>query len=625
MFENEGSLLEKIFPENNKRVRRQKQNDIRVIIGNPPYSAGQNSENDGNKNLKYENLDQRIRETYAEYSTATLKNSLYDSYIRGIRWASDRMKDKGIIAYVTNGSFIDNNAMDGLRKSLTDEFSSVYCFNLRGNARTSGEDRRKEKGNIFGEGTRTPVAITLLIKNPEKTGECELFYHDIGDYLSREEKLEIIQRSIDFSRIQWKKITPNDSHDWINQRDPAFDKFISLGDKKDPNSKTIFDILSSGIKTNRDSWCYNFSAYKLTENMTRMIDFYNQQREEYHSLKGNKPAVENFIDTDPKKISWTREVKQDLTRNKEGTFSQNSVRFSMYRPFTKQIMYFDRQFNNCVYQMPKILPKENLDNLVICVTGMGVVKDFSALISDVLPDLCIQGAATAGQCFPLYRYEKLEKTDQISLFTETAGYTKKENIPDEILEDFRQIYSTPDITKEDIFYYVYGILHSPEYKTRFAADLKKMLPHIPYAENFLAFSKAGRDLAHWHLNYETIDPYPLVEYQSELYLDEDDYRVEKMVFGNRNKDKTTIIYNSKITLSGIPLEAYDYKVCDRSALEWIIERYQYTKDKDSGITNDPNDWSEEPRYILDLVKRIVRVSVETVKIVNSLPALKEKK
>jgi predicted helicase len=623
MFENEGSLLEKIFPENNKRVRRQKQNDIRVIIGNPPYSAGQNSENDGNKNLKYDNLDQRIRETYGEFSTATNKNSLYDSYIRGIRWASDRMKDKGIIAYVTNGSFIDNNAMDGLRKSLTDEFSSVYCFNLRGNARTSGEDRRKEKGNVFGEGTRTPVAITLLIKNPKKTGKCELFYHDIGDYLSREDKLEIIQRSIDFSRISWEKMKPNDSYDWINQRDPAFDKFISLGEKETNSEKTIFDLYSLGINTNRDTWIYNYSKNVLVKNMQNMINFYNDQVKNYELALQKKLDLEidDFVDNNPQKIKWSSSLKQKLSQKQTLVLRKEKVREAMYRPYFKQWLYFNRVLNHRVGKTDQFFP-DNKENLTISVTGISATKDFSVLIINCLPDLEL---IAKSRTFPLYRYEKVEKTDQTSLFTETEGYTKKENIPDEILEDFQQNYSTKQITKEDIFYYIYGILHSPEYKTRFAADLKKMLPRIPYAEDFWAFSKAGRELAHWHLNYEAIEPYPLVEYQSELYIDDDDYRVEKMVFGNRNKDKTTIIYNSKIKLSGIPLEAYDYIVNGKSALEWIIERYQYTKDKDSGITNDPNDWSEEPRYILDLVKRIVRVSVETVKIVNSLPALKEKK
>ena len=631
MFENAGYLLESIFPENNQRVINQKQRNITVIIGNPPYSAGQTSENDGNKNLKYENLDQKIANSYAKYSTATLKNSLYDSYIRGFRWASDRIKDQGIVCFVSNGSFIDNNAMDGFRKCLVDEFTSIYCFNLRGNARTSGEQRRQEKGNVFGEGTRTTIAIIFLIKNSSKKSENKVFYHDIGDYLSQKEKLDIIKNFGDISTMKWQEITPNENYDWINQRHDDFESFISLGDKKDATSKTIFDVYSGGVKTNRDVWVYNFSHQSVINNMTRMIDFYNQQVEEFKNhLKGQtltnaeqrKKQVENFIDTDPKKISWSRELKYHVGRDIEHSFKSDFITYSMYRPFCKQWIYFDKNFNDVQGQMLKIFPNQNLENLAICVTGIGASKDFSALITDVIPNLHFHDTC---QCFPLYTYEKQSELGSLFATATTEQYTKKENIPDSILKEYQQKYQDKTITKSDIFYYIYGVLHSPEYKQRFASDLKKMLPRIPFTADFWTFSQAGRELGYYHLNYETIEPYELEEFKKELYLDDKDYQVEKMVFGkNKNGiDKTIIIYNSKLTLSQIPLEAYEYIVNGKSALEWIMERYKVTKDKDSGIINDPNHWSENPRYIVDLVKRIVRVSLETVRIVKSLPALNE--
>ncbi|MBD2151196.1 hypothetical protein H6F44_13855 [Pseudanabaena sp. FACHB-1277] len=632
MFESQGTLNEVMFPENNQRVVRQRNNDIRVIIGNPPYSAGQTSQNDGNQNLEYTELDKTIRNTYAKNSSASSVRNLYDSYIRAIRWASDRIKNKGIVCFVTNGSFIDSNNMDGLRKCLTDEFTSVYCFNLRGNQRTSGETSRQEGGKIFGSGSRAAIAITLLIKNPEKTGEHQLFYHDIGDYLSREEKLDKIKNFGSFTSINWDSLLPNDSQDWINQRDPEFDEFISLGDKKDKSNKTIFDEYSLGIATARDIWTYNFSRHSLIENMTEMIHFYNSQVEDFKiysqgktfsNVEARQKQVEVFINTDPKSISWSRGLKNDLGRLVNYEFNNDSVVKGMYRPYCKQWSYFNKHFNDMVYQIPKIFPNENLRNLVISVTGIGASKGFSALITDAIPNLHLHDT---GQCFPLYTYEKPEPTDQTSLFLTETGYTKKENIPDTILSDFQTTYQDQTITKEDIFYYVYGILHSPEYKQRFAADLKKMLPRIPYAADFHSFSTAGRNLAQWHLNYENIEPYPLEEFKSELYLEDKDYRVSKMKFGVKNKaiDKTTIIYNSKITLSGIPLQAYEYIVNGKPALEWIMERYQLTRDKDSGITNNPNDWSDDPHYIIDLVKRIVRVSIESVKIVNSLPPLNER-
>jgi predicted helicase len=631
MFENEGYLLESIFPENNQRVINQKQRNITVIIGNPPYSAGQASENDGNKNLKYEILDEKIRNSYAKYSTATLKNSLYDSYIRGFRWASDRIKDQGIVCFVSNGSFIDNNAMDGFRKCLVDEFTSIYCFNLRGNARTSGEQRRQEKGNVFGEGTRTTIAIIFLIKNSSKKSENKVFYHDIGDYLNQKEKLDIIKNFGDISTMKWQEITPNENYDWINQRHDDFESFISLGDKKDATTKTIFDVYSGGVKTNRDAWVYNFYQQSVINNMTRMIDFYNQQVEQFKDyVKGQtltnveqrNKLLESFIDTDAKKISWSGELKEDCGKLIIHTFNPNQVVTGIYRPFCKQNYYYNKDLNNRLYQIPKIFPNQNLENLVICVTGRGSTKEFSALITNILPDLEL---ISKSQCFPLYIYEKQSELGSLFATANTEQYTKKENISDSILKEYQQKYQDKTISKEDIFYYIYGVLHSPEYKQRFASDLKKMLPRIPFTADFWTFSQAGRELAYYHINYETIEPYELEEFKKELYLDDEDYQVEKMVFGKHKNgiDKTIIIYNSKLTLSQIPLEAYEYIVCDKSALEWIMERYKVTKDKDSGIINDPNHWSENPRYIVELVKRIVKVSLETVKIVNSLPALNE--
>lgn len=644
---NEGQAkIDDQFPENNKRAARQSGIDIRVIIGNPPYSAQQDSENDSNKNLKYPHLDERIRSTYAAGSSATLVKNLYDSYIRAVRWASDRIKDKGVICYVTNGSFIDANNMDGLRKCLVEEFSYAYVFNLRGNARTSGEQRRMEKGNVFGEGTRTPVAITLLVKNPARQGAGELFYHDIGDYLSREEKLKIITDFASIGDVPWRKLIPNSSHDWINQRDPAFDAFMPLGDKSNANEKTLFDNYSQGILTARDTWAYSFSHQALADNMGRMIAFYNQQVEGFQKLQKTLPAtnaterqkrVEEFIDTDPKKISWTRATKNAVGRGASYPYRTDAATRALYRPFSKQWLYFDRQFNEMVYQMPKIFPDESVENWVICAVGRGATKDFSALIADTLPDYEM---ISKGQCFPLYTYEKKEEdaSPHADMFSSgeqaTHGaYVRRENIPDEMLAEFRKCYAASrgaDITKLDIFCYVYGVLHSPEYKKRFEADLKKMLPRIPFARDFWAFSKAGRELAQWHLNYEKVEPYPLQQSSEHLDLgDKELYQVRKMTFGKTNgkEDKSTIIYNSKIRLGGIPPEAYEYIVNGKPALEWVMERYQVTTDKDSGIKNDPNDWAvehDDPQYILNLVKRIVRVSVETVKIVKGLSALDER-
>lgn len=636
--EGDGTLDEQMFPDNNRRAKKQKAVDIRVIVGNPPYSAQQDSENDDNKNLKYPTLDDRIRSTYAAQSNAGLLKNLYDSYIRAIRWGSNRIKDKGIICYVTNGSFIDANNMDGLRKCLADEFSAVYVFNLRGNQRTSGEQSRKEGGKVFGSGSRATVAITLLVKDSSKPSAGMIHYHDIGDYLTKEEKLQAVQDAGSVENIPWRTITPNEHGDWINARDPAFAKFMALGDKDDDKALRLFDTYSQGVLTARDAWAYNFSRDRLADNMSRMIVFYNTQREAYAKAakraKDELPAVEDVIETDPKKISWTRNLKGDVRKQKEYEFEDENIVTGLYRPFTKERLYFSRRFNEMIYQMHKLFPHAGSENLVIAVAGVGASKGFSALLSSTPPNY---HTLDTGMYFPLYYYDEAPKGDLLSA-AGNDGLIRRDAISDAALATFRKTYANArgaDIGKEDLFYYVYGILHSPEYKTRFEADLKKQLPRIPFARDFWAFSQAGRELAQWHLNYETVEPYPLQQ-MGELDLgDSALYRVQKMAWAKRRdenkrlvEDKTTLIYNSRITLGGIPSEALDYIVNGKPALEWIIERYAVTTDKDSGIVNNPNDWATEhddPAYILNLFKRLVRVSLETVRIVKSLPALDELK
>jgi predicted helicase len=590
--------------------------------------------------LKYPKLDERIQKTYAAYSTATNKNSLYASEIKALRWASDRIGEEGVVAFVTNGSFIDGNTADGLRKCLTQEFSHLYVFNLRGNQRTSGEVSRREGGKIFGEGSRNTVTIVLMVKDPKHQGACALHYHDIGDYLSREEKLAIIaqlgsiealDRGMDLGDghglRRWQMLTPNAAGDWINQRNPEFEGFVALND--DP--KAIFSARTRGVETSRDDWVYNFSRAAVAENMRRMIDFYNSQVVAFGEQcraagKDAEKVAQRLIDTDPKKIKWTRGLIGHLSHARVAEFSDDKIGIGLYRPFSKAWLYYDRQFNE--YFKEKLFPSTRHPNLAISVTGVGVSKDFACLIVDAVPDVQL---LANGQCFPLYVYEKPAeaKSSHGKLFAEdsaqadTEGYVRRDAITDAALADYRAAYADGAITKEDLFYHVYGILHAPDYRQKFAADLRKMLPRIPRPktkEDFWAFSRAGRELAELHLHYETIDPYPLQEILTSTV---EDWRVVKMRYPSKT-DKTRIIYNAHLTLSGIPPEALEYVVNGKPAIEWIMERYQVTTDKDSGILNDPNAWCEEqgsPRYIVDLIKRVVRVSVETVRIVKSLPAV----
>lgn len=618
------------LPEIHLRVESQKKKKISVVISNPPYSVGQTDANDNNQNLEYPELDSKIRKSYAEESKATNKNSLYDSYIRGIKWASERIADEGVIGFVTNGSFIDSNAADGLRKCLGREFSKIYCFNLRGNARTSGEERRKEKGNVFGEGSRTPVAITILIKNKSTNSNADIYYHDIGDYLSREEKLRVVSGFKSTASMPWRKLQPNENGDWINQRNQEFDAFIPIGDKASDNEAEVFKTYSRGVSTSRDAWCYNFSATSLKVSISQTIQFYNSEVTRLtQQMKKAKAKIDldEFVDNDPKKISWNRGLKGDLGRLRKFEYQQSSEFTGVYRPFCKSNLYLNKHFNDMVYQIPKLFPTPRHQNLMICVTGVGVTKPFSTLIADDVPDIQL---LANGQGFPMYYYEKTEAQNTTDMFDSASspdedGYIKREAITDFALEGFENVYGDAKISKEDIFYYIYGLLHSPTYRNKYQNDLKKMLPRIPFAKDFWGYSKKGRELADIHLNYESIEPFDLTEEikegapkkAKELYrVNEAGMKFPKI---KKQEDRTTIIFNQFVTLKGIPESAYEYVVNGKPAIEWIMERYAVTTDKDSGIKNDPNEWSDDPRYIVDLVKRIVRVSLETNRIVIELP------
>ena len=643
MYERE-DLVDELLADNSARRKRQKKLDIRVIISNPPYSIGQKSENDNNDNVEYPHLDSRIRETYAQRSNATLSKGLYDSYIRAIRWASDRIGNSGAIGFVTNAGFIETNTADGLRKCLAEEFSSVYVFHLRGNARTSGELRRKEKDNVFGMGSRAPVAISILVKNPSAKAHGKIFFHDIGDYLTREEKLAKIAEFGNITGVSaantWRSVVPDQHGDWLNQRDDSFGKFIVLGDKKGDELK-LFENFSLGVITNRDAWCYNASRLAVERNMGRMIAFYNSEVKRFNKThpglnkKAREAKTDDFVDPDRTKIAWTRSLKQELAKDRKFEFEADCLMPSSYRPFTKQWLYFNRRFNEMVYQMPQIFPDADVENLVIMATAKGS-KTFSCVMSNAIPDL--NSMEAGAQCFPLYLYEgadasEAEECKGSDLFGGDGGTTKRrrEAITDEGLTHFRAAYPGEKIGKEDIFYYVYGLLHSPEYRERFADNLVKELPRIPCVRkvaDFWAFSKAGRALADLHLNYETVEPYPVkLEVAGDGRLSDEDFRVEQMRYGKNGKDKdlTALHYNEKITVTGIPAEAYEYVVNGKPALDWVIERQRVKIDKDSGIVNDANDWAGETmgnsRYPLELFQRVITVSLETMKIVRALPTL----
>ena len=624
----------KVFPENNERLERLKSLDITVIVGNPPYSSGQDSANDNNANERYESLDASIRDTYAARSTATNKNSLYDSYIRAIRWATLRIKDRGVIAFVTNGGWLDSNTADGMRKTLATEFSSIYVFNLRGNQRTAGEESRKEGGKIFGAGSRATVAITVLVKDPSAVGPIMIYYRDIGDYLSREEKLAAVSEIGSIRHLPTQPVTPNSAGDWLAQRSGDFEAFLPLGAKDSHSGSGVFEIYCRGIASARDAWVYGSSRRSVEDNINSMINVYEAERERVATNPGHTPSE------DPAKINWTRGLRNDFAHGKPQSFKTSALRTAMYRPFTAAHVYFDRAMNDMVYRLPSIFPTSKTPNVGFYAIGVGATAAFSLITVRTLPDIQMLGAGQNGQFFSRWWYEGA--TDEGTMFAvgepeaTIDGYRRRDNITDGALDTFQSAYGSL-ITKDDVYFYIYGLLHSPNYRRTYASDLKKMLPRIPLVADAEPFVAAGRELSDLHLNYETADPYPLDGLKSGPPATDatayEFYRVVKIGFGKPSaeqtaaglrSDRTTIVFNSNVTLRGVPIEAYRYMLGTRSAIEWIIDRYQVKTDKASGIVNDPNDWSLEvgnPRYIVDLLARIVTVSLETMKIVDALPPL----
>ncbi len=636
MYEKE-DLVDQLLEANSGRRKRQKALDIRVIVGNPPYSVGQGDANDTNQNVAYRQLDKRIAETYAVQSSGINLRNVYDSYIRAIRWASDRIGDAGVIGFVTNAGFIESNTADGLRKCLVDEFSSLFIFNLRGNQRTAGETSRREGGKVFGSGSRAPIAISLLIKNPHSNMRGQIFYHDVGDYLSREEKLAKISGYSNIDGIvEWQEIIPDSHGDWLKQRDDSFSQLIALGNKKGDSIK-LFSNFSLGVGTNRDAWAYSSSKQMLARNIQLMIEFYNTEvvrfdaRYPNMTKKSRDELVTDFVNVDQRRISWTRSLKQELAFGRTLDFEMDCLMQSQYRPFTKQWLYANRKMNEYVFQMPRLFPNARLQNTVIQINTKYSGDGQIALISNASPDLHCNGDS---QCFPLYVYEDEKSAGDLRddfFRADVPGPVCRDAITNEGLAHFQSAYPDETISKEDLFYYVYGLLHSEDYRERYADNLGKELPRIPRvksAADFRHFSQAGRDLAALHLHYETVAMYPgaTVDTGGKTLTDAD-YRVEKMKYGKQGKvkDLTTLHYNAKITVTGIPPEAYDYVVNGKPALDWVVERQCVKTDKDSGIVNDANDWAIEtmgnPRYPLELFLRVITVSLETMKIVRALPRL----
>ena len=630
----QSSIFSTTLGENNARLAELNRQDIRIIIGNPPYSVGQESANDNNQNEHYAEVDARIAETYVSNSEAKNSRNSYDSFSRAYRWASDRIGNKGIIGFVTNASFLDSATFDGMRKCMVKEFSSIYIYHLKGNARTQGVQRQKEKDNVFGEGSRAPVAIVFLVKNPASTEHGKIYFHAVDDYLTREEKLACLRDDRSIACVSMRNILPDVHGDWFNFRDDSFYKFIALSNtsKEKISSKSLFKLSSHGLTTNRDIWVYNGSKVKIQNLMIFSITEYNSSVDIFSKTKS--------LDTISTKIKWSRSLKNNLSRlNHSESFFKNKLIKSTYRPFFYQYVYFDRFWNEYVYSLPKIFPNRDTSNLAICSSGVDNLvicinqnaKDAGqiALMTDHIADLHFNGDT---QCFPRWLPGEQSKAAE-----DTLDFGEPSEMPSgfsqEALPHFQAAYPGKPITEDDLFYYIYGILHSEDYRTRYANNLMKELPRIPRVatyEQFMAFVEAGQELARLHVHFEDVAPYAGVKFEY-TKVGQPSYRVTQMKWGkikgktgNAAKDKTTLIYNDWITVKNIPLEAQEYVVNKKSALDWVVERAGVSIDKASGIVNDFNDYAAEmgsERYPLDLFLKIITVSLETMKIVKTLPKL----
>ncbi len=604
-----------LFTEQNaERVERQKETPMFVVIGNPPYNVGQVNENDNNKNRKYGTMDKQVRDTYSQDSIATNKNALADPYVKAIRWASDRIGDGGIVAFVTNNGFLDGVAFDGVRKHLADDFDAVYILDLGGNAR---KGLKVSDANVFG--IRVGVSINLFVKtNRPQSETTRIFYYRTDEFWKKKQKFDFLNEHENVGSIEWQTIQPDKRYTWLTEGlHEEFETFIPMGTReakvaKDDVDGVIFKTYSNGVKTNRDAWACNFSRNALTENMERMIDFYNEQVVKWERREERDANVDDFVVSDDKKIKWSSSLKQKLKRRQISKFSDVKIRWSLYRPFTKSNVYFDRMITERVYVFPSIFPtmKTEAQNRVIIVSDHGFRSGFNTLMTNLIPDVHILAASDAFQCLPFYTYEE-------------DGNNRRENITDWVLEQFRGHYEDDALTKWDIFHYVYGLLHHPDYRERYQANLKRELPRIPFTSDtgskpstgFWKFAKAGQRLSEIHVGYEDVPEYSLTFIETpDMPLD---WRVEKM---RLSKDKTQIVYNDFLTLDGIPPKALAYRLGNRSALEWIIDQYRVKEDKRSGIINDPNR-EDDPQYIVKLMQKVITVSMETVEIVEGLPGL----
>lgn len=603
----ESQQLPLFVEENTERIERQKEAEIMVVMGNPPYNAKQMNENDNNKNRKYPVVDSRIRETYVKDSKATLKNQLYDAYVRFFRWAADRLQGRdGIVCYVSNDSFINQLAFNGMRKHLSKDFSQIYLVDLHGNVRKNPK-LSGTTHNVFGIQVGVGITIAIRTANHQKQ---ELYYYRVPEDWHKEEKLKYLAEKRSISSLEWRQLQPDENFTWLTGGlRPEFSSFIPIGLRKAKmdvfsQEECIFRIFCPGVATGRDDVVYDFNSQALSKRVEQFIENYNSEVGRWMRRDTSKLGnIDDFVQYD--KIKWSEHLKNYLRRKHLGQFDDSRIHIANYRPFCKRYLYYDPMLNDRPSLFSTIIPNsiEPLANRVICLTDVASEKPFMALATLIVPDRHIVGAGANAQCFPYYTYAE-------------DGSNRRENITDWALEQFRGRYGE-GVSKWDIFHYVYAMLHHPQYRERYAENLKRDLPHIPLLASAGAYAEVvriGRELMELHVHYEQQPEYALIPREdSAVPFGQLNY-VEKMKL---TPDRSAVVVNRGLTLAGIPEACYRYRLGNRSALEWVIDQYQISTDPRSGLTSNPNN-PDDPGYIVRLLKQVVTVSVRTVTLVDEL-------
>ena len=582
--------------ENTKRIKKQNDRKIAVIIGNPPYNANQANENDNNKNREYPKIDKRIKDTFIKYSTAQ-KTKVYDMYARFYRWAFDRLDSNGIVAFITNRSFIDSRTFDGFRKIIQDEFDYAYIIDTKSDVRANPKIAGTTH-NIFG--IQTGVAIMLLVKkfSKEKKKLCTIYYATMQDEWRKEEKLQWLSEN-PLQQIAFTHIQPDKNNNWINIADNDFDSLLPLADKAvkgGKSKKALFELFSLGIVTARDEWVYDRNQNHLENKVNYFIDSYNSEKARWSNSKKDV-KINDFVD---RSIKYTSELEEHIKKGSIINFNKERIRLSFYRPFIKKYTYFDNIITHRIYQQDKIFPiLRDEKNLLICVNNTSS-KDFNILATNILTDYHFNGDAN---CLPFYKYDK--------------GGNQVGNITDWGLNQFVKQYGKKEISKEAIFHYVYAVLHNPAYRIKYELNLKREFPRIPFYEDFKKWAEWGKTLMDLHISYETLEPYDL----KEITTDTKESPKAKL---KADKESGTIILDEQTILTGIPKEAWTYKLGNRSALEWILDQYKEKKPSDPTIAEKFNTYkfADYKAQVIDLLKRVCTVSVETMKIIEQMVGAK---